>query len=108
VNKIRARAVPLVPATGTRPRTRLFQAVVAQLVEQLIRNQQVSGSNPLNGSNLIRPKPLETVAFFVRQRWNECCQAVDFLSPCQNHLEVHFTFHEGYAENCRPFPGLAS
>jgi hypothetical protein len=25
-------------------------AVVAQLVEQLIRNQQVSGSNPLNGS----------------------------------------------------------
>ena len=28
-------------------------ADVAQLVEQLIRNQQVSGSNPLVGSNLI-------------------------------------------------------
>jgi hypothetical protein len=28
-----------------------FQADVAQLVEQLIRNQQVSGSNPLVGSS---------------------------------------------------------
>src|SRR2546425_5695728 len=29
-----------------------FQAVVAQLVEQLIRNQQVTGSSPVNGSKL--------------------------------------------------------
>jgi hypothetical protein len=29
-----------------------FRADVAQLVEQLIRNQQVSGSNPLVGSKL--------------------------------------------------------
>jgi hypothetical protein len=42
VNKIRARAVT----------ARASNAVVAQLVEQLIRNQQVSGSNPLNGSSL--------------------------------------------------------
>jgi hypothetical protein len=40
-------------------------AVVAQLVEQLIRNQQVSGSNPLNGSRIEVPaKPPETVALF--------------------------------------------
>ena len=32
-------------------RTRL-EADVAQLVEQLIRNQQVSGSNPLVGSSM--------------------------------------------------------
>ncbi len=30
------------------------QAVVAQLVEQLIRNQQVAGSNPANGSKLLK------------------------------------------------------
>ena len=29
-------------------------ATVAQLVEQLIRNHQVSGSNPLGGSNKIK------------------------------------------------------
>jgi hypothetical protein len=29
------------------------QAVVAQLAEQLIRNQQVAGSNPANGSSRI-------------------------------------------------------
>ena len=28
----------------------LFQAAVAQLVEQLIRNQQVNGSSPFSGS----------------------------------------------------------
>jgi hypothetical protein len=39
-------------------------AVVAQLVEQLIRNQQVSGSNPLNGSRIeVPPKPPETGGF---------------------------------------------
>ena len=32
-----------------------FFADVAQLVEQLIRNQQVSGSSPLAGSNLALP-----------------------------------------------------
>jgi hypothetical protein len=35
---------------------RIPNAVVAQLVEQLIRNQQVSGSNPLNGSR-VAPHP---------------------------------------------------
>jgi hypothetical protein len=42
MNRISRRTVPVVPASN---------AVVAQLVEQLIRNQQVSGSNPLNGSS---------------------------------------------------------
>ena len=28
------------------------QAVVAQLVEQLIRNQQITGSSPVNGSSI--------------------------------------------------------
>ena len=32
-----------------------FFAGVAQLVEQLIRNQQVSGSSPLAGSTGVRP-----------------------------------------------------
>ena len=38
--------------TGTRRSGRPALAGVAQLVEQLIRNQQVSGSSPLAGSNL--------------------------------------------------------
>ncbi len=32
-----------------------FQAEVAQLVEQLIRNQQVTGSSPVFGSIVSRP-----------------------------------------------------
>ncbi len=32
-----------------------FQAEVAQLVEQLIRNQQVTGSSPVFGSTVSRP-----------------------------------------------------
>ena len=39
-------------------------ADVAQLVEQLIRNQQASGSNPLVGSNIILFFP--TLKFFRR------------------------------------------
>ena len=35
-------------------------AILAQLVEQLICNQQVVGSSPTNGS---RPKTLEIIAF---------------------------------------------
>jgi hypothetical protein len=31
-----------------------LQAGVAQLVEQLIRNQQVAGSSPIAGSNFLR------------------------------------------------------
>ena len=53
---MRARAVSVVPA----PR----QAVVAQLAEQLIRNQQVAGSNPANGSSY-RPADLETLMFSI-------------------------------------------
>jgi hypothetical protein len=34
------------------------QADVAQLVEQLIRNQQVSGSSPLVGSIFYPPEPV--------------------------------------------------
>ena len=41
MNRIARRAVAEDPAE---------KAVVAQLVEQLIRNQQVAGSNPANGS----------------------------------------------------------
>jgi hypothetical protein len=41
VNRIAPRVVPENPAR---------KAVVAQLVEQLIRNQQVTGSSPVNGS----------------------------------------------------------
>jgi hypothetical protein len=48
VNRIRPRAVT--PRVSPFPAVQAPQAVVAQLVEQLIRNQQVSGSNPLNGS----------------------------------------------------------
>src|SRR5438309_6469203 len=42
LNRIQPAAVVRSPAA--------FQAVVAQLVEQLIRNQQVTGSSPVNGS----------------------------------------------------------
>jgi hypothetical protein len=55
VNIIRRLAVSTVPAAF---------AVVAQLVEQLIRNQQVAGSNPANGSRRMKSKPLETAALF--------------------------------------------
>src|SRR5947208_14832181 len=44
LNRIQPAAVVRSPAA--------FQAVVAQLVEQLIRNQQVTGSSPVNGSTL--------------------------------------------------------
>src|SRR5258708_25538143 len=41
------------------------QAVVAQLVEQLIRNQQVTGSSPVNGSRLIPRKRLRNQALLL-------------------------------------------
>src|SRR5207244_13322935 len=44
LNRIQPAAVVRSPAA--------FQAVVAQLVEQLIRNQQVTGSSQVNGSTL--------------------------------------------------------
>jgi hypothetical protein len=47
--------------------TRACRADVALLVEQLIRNQQVSGSNPLVGSSR---KPVSTGFFlFPATRW---------------------------------------
>ena len=42
------------------------QAGVAQLVEQLIRNQQVTGSSPVAGSNLFNN--LQGIAQRVRPR----------------------------------------
>ena len=48
MNRIRPRAVLVGPA---RHPPQAKQAVVAQLVEQLIRNQQVTGSSPVNGSS---------------------------------------------------------
>jgi hypothetical protein len=36
---------------------RFIGATLAQLVEQLIRNQQVVGSNPTGGSNEIKVRP---------------------------------------------------
>ena len=47
-----------IPSPGTTPRLagRSPRATVAQLVEQLTRNEQVSGSNPLGGS-IVKPSP---------------------------------------------------
>jgi hypothetical protein len=42
------------PVLGFSPSGKSKRADVAQLVEQLIRNQQVIGSSPIVGSNLIQ------------------------------------------------------
>ena len=56
------------------------QAEVAQLVEQLIRNQQVVGSSPTFGSiESITYRPPAKVACFVStlcQQFPECCPVV--------------------------------
>ena len=43
------------PTFTGRPPVPIWHATVAQLVEQLTRNEQVSGSNPLCGSILFNP-----------------------------------------------------
>lgn len=42
----------------------LFNATVAQLVEHLIRNERVVGSNPISGSNKIKASE-KSEAFFL-------------------------------------------
>ena len=42
-----------------------WRANVAQLVEQLIRNQQVSGSSPLIGSSSVKLHPGSQTAYVV-------------------------------------------
>ena len=64
------RRVPAARTTKTQAQTK--RADVAQLVEQLIRNQQVSGSSPLVGSRTCRPAEEElamTPRVRVRVRW---------------------------------------
>ena len=56
VNTIAPRVVPENPAR---------KAVVAQLVEQLIRNQQVTGSSPVNGSIQFNNFPAFEPLFFA-------------------------------------------
>ena len=41
-----------------------MRAGVAQLVEQLIRNQQVTGSSPVTSSNLSADTPVSALLFF--------------------------------------------
>ena len=50
--------------------TSKFQATVAQLVEQLIRNHQASGSNPLGGSKILKGLSQSDLSPFC-SRW--CC-----------------------------------
>jgi hypothetical protein len=50
-----------------------ISAAVAQLVEQLIRNQQVTGSSPVSGS-FVKRTPLAVIlnGDFFRQRKKRC------------------------------------
>ena len=45
------------------------RADVAQLVEQLIRNEQVVGSNPIISSSEIKPSEVFGGLFIVRPAW---------------------------------------
>ena len=62
-------------------------AGVAQLVEQLIRNQQVSGSSPLAGSSFINS--LQTNGHRPRTRWCPYrCLSLGILPlPCIHYLK---------------------
>ncbi len=46
-------------------RYNIYIACVAQLVVQLIRNEQVAGSNPVTSSILIYPHGFSLCGFFV-------------------------------------------
>ncbi len=43
----------------------MYFAGIAQLVEQLIRNEQVAGSNPFTGSSEIKPSRVLPVGLFL-------------------------------------------
>ncbi len=45
-----------------------FYASLAQLVEQLIRNEQVVGSSPIGGSDIFEDKILLTNFVFIKSR----------------------------------------
>ena len=57
-----------------------LQAGVAQLVEQLIRNQQVSGSSPLAGSNLALIKRAASGPVLMR--------ALSDPTVCANYVQI--------------------
>ena len=44
-------------------------AIVAQLVEQLIRNEQVTGSIPANGSIDESVRTFRTLIYKINQKW---------------------------------------
>ena len=73
-------------------------ATLAQLVEQLIRNEQVEGSNPLSGSgeSRTRPAPSEFPQGRKAARAGGCsgamCQAFPFFVPVSQGICQNFAF----------------
>ena len=79
-------------------------ATVAQLVEQLIRNQQVAGSSPASSSTSEQAIQLLAPIFYSVRARGFCCCPVDSAVPFYQKLILLFFEKEGICcGRCLPF-----